>query len=357
MDIIIDIIVFLLGATLVAGTLLSAVRTFVLPRGANTLISRWVFLAIRVLFWLRLRFARSYAVRDRIMALYAPLGLMALPPVWLLLVLFGYSAMFLAAGSPSLQDAFSLSGSSLFTLGYVPVAGLPQAILSFTEAAIGLVLVALFIAYLPTMYGAFARREREVAMLEVRAGSPPSAVEMIERYHRIHGLSELHQEWQTWEEWFAEVEESHTSLDALAFFRSPRPERSWITAAGAVLDAAALSRSVIDMPRDAQADLCLRAGYIALRQIADYFRLPYPADPHYPQVDISISRQEFDAACDDLGKQGVPIKADRDQAWQDFAGWRVNYDATLVGLAGLVMAPEAPWSSDRHQSSRPWWAK
>jgi len=252
------------------------VLTFVLPRGANTWLTRWVFIVMRRLLGLRLRFARTYKQMDAVMALYAPLGLMALPPVWLLLIFCGYTAMFWAIRATSWSEAFLVSGSSLFTLGFVEARDVTSAVLEFTEAAIGLVLVALFIAYLPSMYAAFARREREVALLEVRAGSPPSAVVMIERYHRIHGLNRLSEIWPVWEEWFADIEESHTSLAALPFFRSPRAERSWITAAGAVLDAAALSRSTLEIARDPQADLCIRAGYIALRQIADFFRVPIP---------------------------------------------------------------------------------
>ena len=91
---------------------------------------------------------------------------------------------------------------------------------------IGLILVALLIAYLPTMYSAFSRREQAVNMLEVRAGSPPSASEMLMRFNRIHGLDKLADYWKIWEAWFADVEESHTTLPALVFFRSPRPENS-----------------------------------------------------------------------------------------------------------------------------------
>jgi hypothetical protein len=343
---------FLLGLALVVGTLFSAVQTFVLPRGANTVLTSWVFRLIRLLFALRLRWARTYAQADGVLALYAPLSLLALPPVWLGLVLLGFTAMFWGAGSMAWSTAFRLSGSSLFTLGDVQAAGTLAAVMAFSQAAIGLVLVALFIAYLPTMYAAFTRREREVSLLEVRAGSPPSAVEMLNRYHRIHGLDDLNEVWETWEEWFADVEESHTSLAALTFFRSPRADRSWVTASGAVLDAAAMMNAVVAAPHDAQADLCIRAGFIALRQIADFFRIPYPADPHFPAQPISISRAEFDAACDELERSGIELKADRDQAWHDFAGWRVNYDTVLIALAKLTVAPDAPWSTDRIKGRR-----
>jgi hypothetical protein len=131
------------------------------------------------------------------------------------------------------------------------------------------------------------------------------------------------------------------------FFRSPRPDRSWVTATGAVLDAAALARSALDIPADPRADLCIRAGFLMLRSIADFFRFPYHPDPHYPAQPISISRAEFEAACAELAEQGVPLKGDRDQAWQDFAGWRVNYDETLLALARFTMAPPSPWTGER----------
>jgi len=166
------------------------------------------------------------------------------------------------------------------------------------------------------------------------------------RYYRIHGLTSMHEIWTTWELWFADVEETHTSLAALPFFRSPQPDRSWVTAAGAVLDAAALADSTLDIPRDPQNNLCIRAGFLALRRIADFFHIRYNPTPA-PGDPISISREEYDAACQRLAEQGVPLKKDRDQAWRDFAGWRINYDTPLLALAALTMAPYAPWSSDR----------
>jgi hypothetical protein len=280
------------------------------------------------------------------MAFYAPLSLLALLPVWLSSILAGYTGMFWALGTSSWREALKASGSSLLTLGFATTNDLPKTILMFSEATLGLIMVALLIAYLPTMYAAFSRREAVVTLLEVRAGSPPSAVEMIERYNRIHGLSRLSEMWRIWEVWFAEVEESHTSLAALTFFRSPQPNRSWITAAGAVLDTASLVASTVDVPHDPQADLCIRAGFLALRHIADSFHIPYNPDPHFGDP-ISVTRQEFDAVYDRLASHGIPLKSDRDQAWRDFAGWRVNYDTVLLALAELTMAPQAPWSSDR----------
>jgi hypothetical protein len=352
MLILLRLFVFGLGLLVVAGTLVSAIRTFVLPRSAPDTLTRVVFVTIRSLFALRLRGARTYAERDRALALYAPFSLLALPPTWLTLVLLGYMGMFWALGAPSWGEAFRVSGSSLLTLGIAAREGLAEGILMFSEAAMGLILVALLIAYLPTMYAAFSQREALVTLLEVRAGSPPSAVEMIKRFQRIHGLDSLGDLWAAWEVWFAQLEESHSSLPALAFFRSPQPDHSWVTASGAVMDAAALMDSTVDEPRDPRAALCIRAGYLALRRISDFFGLRYNPDPHYPAEPISVTREEFDAACEDLAAQGVPLKADRDQAWRDFAGWRVNYDRVLIALCTITTAPAAPWSSDRAPAYR-----
>ena len=344
--IIVRIVIFSLGVAIVIGTLLSAVRTFVLPRSAPEAITRMVFLSMRRLFDLWLWRTDAYLDRDRVMALYAPFSLLVLPAVWLTLAAIGYMGMFWGLGVESLHQAFTLSGSSLLTLGFATANDLPKTILIFSEATIGLVLVALLISYLPTMYTAFSRREATVTMLEVRAGSPASAVEMILRFHRLNRMNYFSNLWITWEAWFVELEESHTSLPALAFFRSPQPDRSWITAAGAVLDASALAITIVDMPHDPQADLCIRAGYLALSRIADFFGITYEQHPK-PTDPISIARVEFDAVCERLASAGVSLKPDRDQAWRDFAGWRVNYDTVLLTLAILVEAPVTPWVSDR----------
>lgn len=350
MDIVVDvvarIVVFIAGASVVVFTLMAAIRTFVLPRGDNVWLTRVVARNVLRLFRLRTAKINTYEDRDRIMALLAPIVLLTQPIVWLALVVIGYMLMFWALGAGTLYDSLKVSGSSLFTLGFFTVDTLPITILEFTEATIGLGLVAILISYLPTMYAAFSRRETLVTLLEVRADSPPSAVALIIRAHGVRGLDYLRELWEDWEVWFSELDESHTSLSTINFFRSPQPDRSWITAAGAILDAASLMSSAIDVPRTPEAQLCIRAGFVALRHIAAFFRIPFDPDPHFPDP-ISITREEFEEALDQMAAAGVPIIPDRDLAWKDFAGWRVNYDTVLVALAELTMAPYAPWSSDR----------
>ena len=346
MNAVTDVLWIIAGALLVFVVLDAAVRSLVLPRGSFVSLTRIIWVSSRHVFNFFARMSKTYEGRDRVMALYAPITLLLQPGVWLAMVVTGFMFMFHALGVSSWRQAFSESGSSLFTLGFVHPRDLPTTALAFLEAAIGLGVLALFIAYLPNIYNAFSHREVLVAKLSARAGTPPSAIEFHIRVTRIFELTELEDVWQQWQDWFAEIEETHTSQASLCFFRSPRPDRSWITAAGVVLDSASLANSTIDIPWSPDAALCVRAGYSALRAIADFFSIPYDPDPEQTDA-TSIAREEFDDACRQLADAGVPLKSDLDQAWVDFNGWRVNYDAVLVGIAGLVMAPYGMWSSDR----------
>lgn len=234
----------------------------------------------------------------------------------------------------------------MLTLGFAVPNDLPSDLAVFVEAALGLGLIALLISYLPSIYAAFQRRELLVARLATRAGDPPSATEMILRHHDLARLDALDEIWDDWETWFADIEETHTSQPSLVFFRSISHDRSWITSAGVVLDAASFRSAVLNLPSNPQAQLCIRAGYLALRRIASFYDIPFDPSPR-PDDPISIDRSEFEAAYLDLAHRGVPVRPNREQAWRDFQGWRVNYDTVLLALAGLVMAPYAPWISDR----------
>lgn len=340
--------IFLFGLFLAAYTFISATRTFVLPRSASVKLTRVVFLSVRSLFNLLMKALPTYEQRDSLMAIYAPISLLLMVPAWLFITTIGFACMFWALGIPSWIEAFLLSGSSILTLGFATANTTAQIILAFIEATTGLILVAMLISYLPTMYSAFSQREEAVSLLEVRAGSPPTAPELVWRLHGLSNLQSTQNFWDSWERWFTQLDETHTSLSALVFFRSPRAYQSWIIAAGAVLDGAALYLSTVKQPEGSSVypGLVIRAGNVALRHIADMFKVPYNADPHYPEDPINVSQAEFNEAYDRLASQGVPIQPDREAAWLHFAGWRVNYDSVLVALANLTMAPESSWLSD-----------
>ena len=348
MDTFARVVLIIVGAFAVIGTIGSAVRTVILPRAVASRITRRVFRTLRLVFDFRVRHS-SYERTDRIMALYAPVSILALLLTWMLILFFAFVGIFWSLGIRPWRAAFETSGSSLLTLGFEHPHDFPNVGFVFVEAALGLFILALLITYLPTAYAAFSRREEMVALVSVRAGTPPSAVEMLTRYQQIEFRKGLEEWWPRWEEWFIQVEETHTSLPVLAFFRSPQPQHSWVTAAGTILDCASIVSSTVEGARQPDAELCIRSGYLALRRISEFFRIPFNPDPA-PDDPISITRNEFDAACRRLEKAGVPLKANRDQAWKDFAGWRVNYDDVLLGLALLTVAPMAEWTSDRSPS-------
>ena len=149
-----------------------------------------------------------------------------------------------------------------------------------------------------------------------------------------------------------EVSESHRSFPSLNVFRSPDPDRSWVTGAGLVLDLASIYLSTVDVATNPRAALMVRSGFLSLRRVCEFFAIPYDADPS-PSDPISITRDEFAIAYDRLDAAGVPVHVDRDRAWADFQGWRVNYDGPLTRLADFTMAPYQPWVSDRSVRFRP----
>ncbi len=352
-----DILQFTIGVLIVAIVCDSVVRTFVVPRPAQVTLTRVISLIMRSVFDGFLRFTKTYEQRDRIMALYGPLTLLGFAVTWLALTLLGYMFMFVSVSNESWWEATRTSGSALFTLGFaVPKDG-EATILVFTEAAIGLLLIALLIAYLPTIYAAFSRREIVVTELSVRAGTPPLPESLYIRAHRAQLMDRLDSQWRDWEAWFVELEESHTSLPTVNFFRSPNPYRSWLTASGCILDSAAMRLSTIDLPFEPNAGICIRAGYMTLRSIADFFGVPYDPNPE-PGDPIAVAREEFLEVYHRMAEAGVPVKADPEQCWRDYAGWRINYDAVLITLGGLLDAPPAPWVTDRSLTAKrhrpPW---
>ena len=348
--IVLRIALFIAGAAIVLLTIRSVIRTFLVPRALQAQLARVVFVGVRRVFRIWARRDASYERQDAVMAFYAPVALLALLVTWLTSVIVGYTLMFYGLGGNTWLGAFTLAGSSLFTLGFAARTDARSVALDFSAAAIGLMLLALFITYLPSLYAGFQRRERGVSKLEVRAGQPPTGLYLLELAWTVGNFESLRHLWPEWEDWFVDIDESHSSFPSLVFFRSTHADESWVTAAGAILDGASLFVSSVDVPRQPEPEFMIRSGYLCLRHLAAFFQIPVDDDPE-PDDPISITRQEFDVAYGHLLRAGIPVKLDRDQAWRDFAGWRVNYDAALIGLARLSLAPSAPWSSDRYEDA------
>ncbi|HYG71141.1 MAG TPA: hypothetical protein VEC15_02490, partial [Actinomycetota bacterium] len=253
------VLLFVLGASIVLLTIRSIVRTFLVPRALQAYVARAVFVGIRRLFRLSAPLNAPYERRDRVMAFFAPVALLALLITWVLFVLTGYTIMFFALGGNSWTEAFTIAGSSMFTLGFAPRGGTAQIVLDFTAAGVGLVVLALFVTYLPSLYAGFQRRERGVAKLEVRAGQPPTGVYLLELAWNVGRLENLRELWAEWEDWFVDVDESHSSFPSLVFFRSTHARQSWTTAAGAILDGASLFVSTVDAARQPEPEFLIRS--------------------------------------------------------------------------------------------------
>ena len=199
----IRIIVAAVALAEVTAVLLSVLRSVVLPRAVPARLARLTFLIVRIGLLARLRGRTDYATRDRVLALQAPLGLFAQLLGWALLSYVGFAALFWAVGDTRgdpLVRTLELSGSSMLTLGFDTPRGLLSDFVAFGAAGVGLTLLALVITYLPSVYGAFSRREAVIAKLVVRVGSPPTGLALLCRSWRLGRFDQLEEVWEGWED-------------------------------------------------------------------------------------------------------------------------------------------------------------
>src|SRR5580765_2963139 len=192
--IVLRVTAFVVGLWIVVATVGSSLRTTVLPRGVSARIGRRVFRMMRWVFGVRIGRNASYEKRDRLMAYFGPISLFVLLATWIFSIGVGFFLMYLGIGVPHTQQAFYLSGSSIFTLGFERPDNVAQTALVISEAAIGLVELALLITYLPSIYQAFSRREALVTSLEIRAGNPPTGATMLIRFTVLGRLEKLSEE-------------------------------------------------------------------------------------------------------------------------------------------------------------------
>jgi hypothetical protein len=290
--------------------------------------------------------------RDRTLAVEAAAILLGQLVAWLGVAYLGISLLLWPFEPHGAAAAFVTAGSSLFTLGFDVPPGSVPAVLVFLAAATGLVIITLQIAYLPTLYAAFNRRETEISLLNARAGVPSWGPELLARTHYglgsgVSTINTMPDLYAQWERWAADVAESHTTYLPLVRFRSPRPKSSWVTALLAVLDSAALFLSL--SPEDAPnvpARLCLRSGFDCFRRIGQAmgFDIPDEADPEHG---ITLTYEEFLEGVKRMKEVDFPLKRDPADAWPDFVGWRVNYERAAYLVAYAVDPVRAKWSGPR----------
>jgi hypothetical protein len=329
----------------------SAVRAIVVPRGIPDRLTRIVFRSVDAPTAWRAARASSPGQLDRRTFSLGIRLLLALLVTWLGAIWLAGTGLQWAVGGGSAGRAFGASASALTTLGVTSAGGGSSAV-AYIEAVLGVGLLALIIGYLPSLYAAFSRREALVSKLAMRTGQPPAAPVILRRLWRPAGpQTVLNETWRAWEDWFVDLSESHTSFPMLAFFHSPQTDKSWITAAGAVLDAVGLALAAVEADWGPETEMCLHAGVVSLRHIADFHGIPYRRDA--AAETIGVKKHEVIAACQEMKAAGVAVVSDLDAAYDRFRARRAAYDRLLLALCAYVYAPPAPWSSDRVVAARP----
>lgn len=324
---------------------LNIIRSLLVPRIDRSGLLRLVIRTLTIPGQLLRKRITNYELRDRILAYEGPISLLVLLGVWVLGYILSLGLLVL----PVVHNPFAAlgqAGSSLVTLGIVSTpAGWTQ-LIDILAGLTGLFIVALQIAYLPTLYGAFNRRETEVTMLVARAGEPVWGPEILARAELMELIDELPDFYRQWERWAADVQESHASYPALMLFRSPSEYSSWVIALLAVCDSAALFHAVAPDRTPIEARLALRMGYLCFRRLSSALGYEVNEDPG-PTDPVLLSRAEFDRGFDRLMAAGFAMERGKEEAWIHFRAWRVNYEDAAYFLARRTDAVPAPWSGSR----------
>ncbi len=216
-------------------------ETIILPRRVTRRVrlARYFYLATWRPYYACMRRMQPGRRREEWLAIFGPLSLLGLLVTWAVTLVFGFSLIGFGWGDRgSWTRELYTSGSSLFTLGMAAPASSGGRGLAIVEAGLGFGFLAMVIGYLPVLYQAFSQREIHISLLDARAGSPPSAAELLRRNaHSRHELAALLKDFETWA---AQLLESHLSYPVLGYFRSQHDNQSWLAALTTILDASAL---------------------------------------------------------------------------------------------------------------------
>lgn len=342
-----------IGIAMIALVLWDAFETVVLPRRVDRRLrpARVFYRAL----WLPWRAAAkrvSDARREWLLGIFGPLSILLLFVFWAAMLILGFSFVQESLGSglivgghgANFGTAIYVSGTTFFTLGLgdvAPTTG-PARAITVIEAGTGFSFLALVIAYLPVLYQAFSRRELNVSLLDARAGSPPSAGEMLRRYGESNDAAELERLLLDWERWSADLLESHVSYPVVAYFRSQHDHQSWLSALTAILDFAAL---ILACERDQRlrrpAELAFAMSRHAVVDLTQTFRceLHDPEPERLPRSDVARLDPLLESA-------GLLVLADA-EAWQRLSGFRAMYEPYVGGLAMFFVIDLPQWLPDR----------
>lgn len=345
--------------TLVAGVLclltvlLDAFQTIILPRRAvgHLRITRiffvltwnpWAFLANKI------HHARR---RETILSFYGPLSLIFLLVVWACGMVLGFSLIYYALRSPFndtgqplgfLSDLY-MSGTTFFTLGLGDVTPRSEVarVLSVLEAGTGFGFLAVVMGYFPVLYAAFSRREVSISLLDARAGSPPTAAELMRRYAYEGGEHTLSQLLSEWERWSAELLESHISYPLLCYFRSQHTNQSWIGALTSILDTSALLIAGVRGHEARQAQLTFAMARHAVVDLAQIFSLAPIKD-----VPDRLPPERYEQLYKLLCQSGVSVCRD-DNSYERLRDLRALYEGYAAALSKYLCMPLPPWIADQ----------
>jgi hypothetical protein len=340
----------LIGLALIAIGLLDAFETIVLPRR----VSRRLRLA-RLFFYLTwqpystlARRIRNEARRESFLSFYGPSSLLLLVGLWAIVLVLGFACLQWAAGSavnsPDDQHDFGtdlyFSGTTFFTLGLgdvFPRTGIAR-FLTVAESGTGFAFLALLIGYLPIVYQMFARRETNVSLLDQRAGSPPSAAELIRRNVDRGDLSTLIGLLRDWEIWLADLLESHLSYPTLAYFRSQHENQSWVGALAVILDVSAYVVACGQSSALAQAGFTFAVARHTVGDLSHILDTP----PRVSAVD------RLDAAAGhrlrEVATNGGLLKDQDAAASSRLTSIRSTYEPYLEALANHLLMALPPWA-------------
>ncbi|HJT70087.1 MAG TPA: potassium channel family protein, partial [Terriglobales bacterium] len=231
------------------------------------------------------------------------------------------------------------SGETFFTLGYgdITPASTYSRILSVFEAGMGFGFLAVVIGYLPTIYSAFSRREIEISLLDARAGSPPSAAELLARTIDGNDSATLDRLFQDWERWAAEVLESHLSYPVLSFYRSQHSNQSWLAALTVILDASALVIAGIDGVSRDQALWTFKMARHAVVDLAQVVNARYE-----PAETERLTSEDLAQLRAQLVSKGLKFGASA-EAEQKLHDLRLKYEPYVLGIARTLYIPLPPW--------------
>ena len=214
------------------------------------------------------RLNRSETRRHLVLSLYAPVSLLIVLGVIMLLIAFGYTLAFYGVGIKPFFDRFSSAHPvSRPWASNQPGNNFGAIVFSAAEALTMTTVVALLIGYLPGIFTSYQQREQAVSSLDELAGSRPDGVRVVDSFLQTYGPSKLGGFWQSWLDWFRALASAGSTLSGELYLRSSSWDRAWICAAGAMLDAASLVESCLDLTTDPAAERLVHFGSNSLRQV------------------------------------------------------------------------------------------